>query len=189
MVKAGTKLNYETKPTYMVTVTATDPGGLSASIDVTIKVTNVDEAPEIIAGGLAISGPSGLRYAENGTDLVVATYSLAGPNADSSGRWMTLGGADAGAFMFTGGVLRFRSSPNYEAATDAGMDNVYMVTLNAMDSEYTATRNVVVTVTNVDEGEGTTTPVVGGTLLNRYDTSGNDGDRTRRNATCHRRLL
>ena len=35
----------------MVTVTATDPGGLSDSVDVTIKVTNVDEGPEIERGG------------------------------------------------------------------------------------------------------------------------------------------
>ena len=33
-------LNKEGKDTYMVTVTATDPSGLSATINVTIKVTN-----------------------------------------------------------------------------------------------------------------------------------------------------
>ena len=55
-VKTATKLDREAKPTYMVTVTATDPGGLSDSVDVTIKVTEVDEAPEIIVGGLAITG-------------------------------------------------------------------------------------------------------------------------------------
>ena len=36
-------LDYETKDTYTVTVTASDSGGLSDSIDVTITVTNVDE--------------------------------------------------------------------------------------------------------------------------------------------------
>ena len=36
-------LDYETKPTYSVRVTATDPGGLDDSIDVTITVTDVDE--------------------------------------------------------------------------------------------------------------------------------------------------
>ena len=61
------KLDYEAKNSYVVTVTATDSDGLSASIDVTITVTNVDEAPEIIAGGLAISGPSSASYAENET--------------------------------------------------------------------------------------------------------------------------
>ena len=32
----------------MVTVTARDPEGLNSSVDVTIKVTDVDEAPEIM---------------------------------------------------------------------------------------------------------------------------------------------
>ena len=46
-VGSGVKLDYETKKSYMVTVTATDPSGLSGSIDVTIKVTDMDEAPDI----------------------------------------------------------------------------------------------------------------------------------------------
>ena len=36
-------LDYETKDTYSVAVTASDSGGLSDSIDVTITVTDVDE--------------------------------------------------------------------------------------------------------------------------------------------------
>ena len=64
-VKAGTKLDYETKKkSYMVTVKATDPGDLSASIDVTIKVTNVDEAPE------EVTGDARKDYPENGTGQV-----------------------------------------------------------------------------------------------------------------------
>ena len=46
-VGSGTKLDYEGKRTYMVTVTATDPLGASSSIPVTIEVTNADEAPRI----------------------------------------------------------------------------------------------------------------------------------------------
>ena len=38
-LKTKAKLDYETKKSYMVTVTATDPDGASASIDVTIMVT------------------------------------------------------------------------------------------------------------------------------------------------------
>ena len=46
MVGMGTMLNYEAdKTTYMVTVTATDSGGLTGAIDVTINVTGVNEAP------------------------------------------------------------------------------------------------------------------------------------------------
>ena len=39
--------DYETKATYSVTVTASDSGGLSDSIDVTITVTDVEEMGEV----------------------------------------------------------------------------------------------------------------------------------------------
>ena len=71
MVGASAKLDYETKDTYMVTVTARDPEGLSSSVDVTIKVTDVDEAPEI-------SGSSSEMFPENGTGAV-ATFTADGP--------------------------------------------------------------------------------------------------------------
>ena len=47
MTKAA--LDYETKDSYSVTVTASDSGGLSDSIDVTITVTNVIEKAEVFA--------------------------------------------------------------------------------------------------------------------------------------------
>ena len=166
-VKSGVKLDYEATKSYEVTVTATDSDGLSASIDVTITVTDVDEAPKIIVGGLAITGPASANYAENGTGPV-ATYTLAGPVSDS-GRW-TLSGDDVGDFRINrDGVLTFRSSPDYENPADADMDNVYLVTLNARDSEPNiATRDVVVTVTDVDD------MVTGDALVDKYDTNNND---------------
>ena len=89
-MKTGTKLNHEAKATYMVTVTATDPGGLSDSVDVTIKVTDEDEAPEITAGGLVISGMARVDYAEDRRDAV-ATYRASGPDADMA-TWTLSGG-------------------------------------------------------------------------------------------------
>ena len=59
----------------MVTVTARDPEGLSSSVDVTINVTDVDEAPEI-------SGSSSEMYPENGTGAV-ATYTADDPEMKS----------------------------------------------------------------------------------------------------------
>ena len=64
-------LDYETKATYSVTVAASDSGGLSDSIDVTVTVTDVDE-------GFEVSGPAAVDYAENGT-AAVATYSATDP--------------------------------------------------------------------------------------------------------------
>ena len=58
-VAAGTKLDYEMKQTYMVTVMAEDSFGATASIDVTIMVTDLDEAPDV-------SGAGSIPYAENG---------------------------------------------------------------------------------------------------------------------------
>ena len=40
-------MDYETKTSYMVKVIATDSFGATASIDVTITVTAVNEGPEI----------------------------------------------------------------------------------------------------------------------------------------------
>ena len=148
-VKAGTKLDYETKSTYMVTVTATDPGGLSASIDVTINVTDVNEAPKILVGGLSISGSAPAPYAENGTGPV-ATYRAVGSNA-ASATW-ALSGADAGDLRISSsGVLSFPRSPNYEAPADADTDNVYQVTVRASDRRYNAMLAVTVRVTDVYE--------------------------------------
>ena len=148
-VKSGTKLDFETRTTYMVTITATDSFSESASIDVTITVTDVDEAPKISEGGLAITGPAGVDYAENGMGAV-ETYMATGPDADMAA-W-SLSGEDMSAFSFSNdGMLTFRSSPDYENPADMGMDNMYMVTITADDGTYMDTHDVMVRVTNEDE--------------------------------------
>ena len=154
-VGSGTELDYETKQTYMVTLTAQDSFGETASIDVTIMVTDMDEAPEIMVGGLAISGMSRVEYAEDRVD-VVGTYMATGPDADMA-TW-TLEGDDAGFFdiHIHRGVLTFNSPHNYEDPMDADMNNMYMVTIMADDGTYMDTHDVMVMVTNKEEpGEAT----------------------------------
>ena len=167
MVGAGTMLNYEMKPTYMVTVIATDSFGVSDSVDVVITVTDINEGPEIMIGGLAISGVSSVSRME-GPGTQVATYMAVGPEAAST-MW-SLSGDDAGDFNISpsGGVLTFRNSPDYENPADMDGDNVYMVTVMADDGTYTAERMVTVTVTEVDDSMVTPMPP-GDTLLERYD--------------------
>ena len=148
-VAAGTELDYETKTTYRVTLTAEDSFGASDTIMVTIMVTDVDEAPEIMLGGLAISGMSSVYYAENGMGAV-ETYMATGPDADMAA-W-SLSGEDMSAFSLSNdGVLTFRNSPDYEDPADMGMDNMYMVTITADDGTSLDTHDVMVMVTNVDE--------------------------------------
>ena len=147
-LQAQHPLDREEKASYAVTVTATDSDGNSATLPVTVTVTPIDEMPAVMVGGLAISGMSSVYYAENGTD-VVGTYRTVGPMADMAS--LTLEGDDAGDFMFSGGMLTFRSSPNYEMPMDANTDNTYMVTLKARDGTFMDTHDVMVMVTNVDE--------------------------------------
>ena len=62
MTKAA--LDYETKDTYSVTVTATDPDSASDMITVTITVTNVDEPGMVTLwaeGGCPHDGAAGWR--------------------------------------------------------------------------------------------------------------------------------
>ena len=148
-VAAGTMLNHEMKDTYMVTLMAEDSFGASDTIMVTIMVTDVDEVPEIMVGGLAISGRSSVSYAEDRRDAV-ATYTASGPDA-ASATW-SLSGDDAGDFRISsGGVLTFGSDPDYENPADMDMDNVYMVTIMAADGTYMDTHDVMVMVTNVED--------------------------------------
>ena len=143
----GTKLDYETKPTYSVTVKAADSYGESATIMVTIMVTNMDEAPPVM-------GDDTIEYMEKGT-RAVATYTATDPEG-AAVKW-SLEGDDAGDFSIMGGVLSFKKSPNFEAATgggpeDADVSNTYSVTVAATDdTNKKAMKEVTVTVTNVDE--------------------------------------
>ena len=146
------KFNHEDKEMYTVTVTATDSFGATDSIRVDIYVVDVDEAAPIMEGALVIEGGS-VEYAENGT-MTVATYTASGTTADNA-KW-TLMGDDAGDFKLeptTGksSMLKFRNSPDYENPMDSGSDNTYNVVVQATDGTYTAMKNVMVMVTNVDE--------------------------------------
>ena len=172
-VGAGTKLDFETKATYMVTVIATDSFGETASIDVTINVTDVNEGPEITRGGLAIAGPPGVSYAEDRRDAV-ATYSATGPES-ANASW-ALSGDDAADFdISSSGELTFVNAPDYENAADADGDNEYLVTVEAGDGTYTATRNVVVTVTDVEDDAPVVDDPLLDNLLAKFDTNPQNG--------------
>ena len=88
-------LDYETKASYSVTVTASDPGGLSDSIDVTITVTDVDEnvAPEFAdSEDGARSVDENTAAGENIGEPVMAT------DADDDTLTYALSGTDAASF-------------------------------------------------------------------------------------------
>ena len=132
-------LDYESKSSYTVTVTATDPSNAKDVITITITVTNVDETPVVTAG------PS-IKYAENGIGTV-ATYAATDPEGTAI-TW-SLSGVDSGPFSISSaGALTFNTPPDYEDPADADMDNVYLVTVEASDGTVTGALEVTVTVTD-----------------------------------------
>ena len=156
-VGASAMLDHETNPAYEVTVTARDPEGLSSSVDVTIMVTDVDEAPEI-------SGSSSEMFLENGTGAV-ATFTAVDPEMKSV-KWSVetdanvsddLDAADvADSALFEiseAGELTFMDEPDFEDPQGGTADNsnTYMLVVAASDGEMTAYKKVEVEVTNKEE--------------------------------------
>ena len=155
-VGAGATLDYESGTTeYKVTVSVhdgrdaygNDDDTIDDSIEVTISVTNVDEAP------VFTTAPSTVNYAENGSGQV-ANYDATDP--ESATIIWSLSGIDAVLFSIDeDGVLRFVSSPDYEAPVDRDEDNKYDVTIQASDGtgedSLKVSQDVVVTVTNDDD--------------------------------------
>ena len=147
-------LDKETKDTYTVTVTATDPSGETATVNVTIKVNNVDEGPEIMRAPDANVAP---EFASATTSRMVAENTPAGENIGSSvaandpnGDALTyaLGGTDAASFDIDSatGQLSTKAALDYETKAS------YSVTVTATDpDDETATIEVTINVTNVDE--------------------------------------
>ena len=105
-ITTAEKLDYETKSSYMVTVTATDPSLASASITVDITVTDADDPATITL----LAGNGSVEYAENGTGPVA---SLSASDQDGDETAFSLSGPDAGKFAISeDGELSFKSSPN-----------------------------------------------------------------------------
>ena len=148
----GTELDYEGRKTYEVMVMAEDSFEASASIMVTIMVTDLDEVPEV-------TGDAAVEYAENRMDPV-ATYTAVDPEMTEIISW-SLDGTDKGVFDINDGVLTFKKSPDFEMpgdvagtspSTAAADDNMYEVTVQATDStNKMGMKEVMVEVTNVEE--------------------------------------
>ena len=136
---------------YEVTVRASD-GRYYGYLEVTVAVTDVNEAPAISA-----SSKTAFNYRENGTANL---YTFKATDPERSAIEWSLSGADDDDFAITDtGVVAFAGPPDYENATDSGSDNVYEVTVQARDDALnTGTLDVVVTVTDVNEGPEITGP-------------------------------
>ncbi len=168
-LSTNTSLDFETKSSYSVTIGVRDDTSDTTdddTIDITITVTNVNEAP-VIDTTLAA-----YNFAENtAVATMVAKFDATDPDSGANLTW-TVTGADAEDFTITtdsndDGVLTFNASPNFEdpmGTPPSGMepDNTYEVTVNVSDGlDDTGTAEdpklsdanlpVVITVTDVNE--------------------------------------
>ncbi len=139
---------------YEVVVTANDGLGGTDSQTILVSVGDQNDAPAITYGG---GGPSAATsMAENGT--LVGTVTANDPDLGETLTFNIIGGADAALFTInpTTGALSFNAPPNFEAAGDAGGNNVYDVIVEVSDGTLTDTQSIAVTVTNQNEAPSIT---------------------------------
>ncbi|PLK49628.1 cadherin domain-containing protein [Uliginosibacterium sp. TH139] len=133
---------------YIVSVQVSD-GSLTDSQNITVTVTNANEAPVIGSNGGGAT--AAVSVSENTSAVTTATASDA--DAGATQTWSISGGADAAKFTINSstGVLTFIAAPDYETPTDSGANNVYDVVVQVSDGSLTDTQAIAVTVTNSNE--------------------------------------
>ncbi|RKU05536.1 hypothetical protein C6503_27085 [Candidatus Poribacteria bacterium] len=137
-------LDYEEKNSYSVTISVSDGNGGTDSIDITIYVIDINEAPTFTEGATATRA-----IAENtaaGTNIGVP---VAATDADTGDTLIySLSGADASSFRINGrtGQLQTHAALNYET------DDSYAVTVSVSDDDGESDSiDVTIRVTDVNE--------------------------------------
>ena len=154
---ASATLDYETKNSYSVTVTASD-GTNSATIAVTINVTDLNEvvtqSPPVFTEGTSATRSIDENTA-SGTNIgsaVSATDADAGTTLSYS-----LSGTDASSFGIVGSTGQLQTS----GALDYETKNSYTVTVNVTDGNLTDSITVTINITDANDApvfdDGTTT--------------------------------
>jgi hypothetical protein len=127
-------------------------GGSVGSTTVTLTITPVNDAPTITSGGGGAT--ASINVAENVSGITM----VVGADVDLPAQALTYGisgGIDQALFTIdaTTGALSFVAPRNFEVATDANGDNVYVVQVRVTDTQGGAvTQTIQVTVTDVAEG-------------------------------------
>lgn len=131
---------------YDVTIKATDAGGLSDTQTVSVKVTNVNDAPVISSRNGSFSVAVAAENAK------VATTGKAADADKDALTWSISGGVDKALFAIDAktGVVSFKSAPDYETPKDSGWDNIYDLTIKVTDEHgLSDTEALAVVVTDV----------------------------------------
>ena len=150
---------------YVVVATVTDPSGLDDSIVVVITAEDRNEDPVLrgrpeltideIDGGDATAGSPLFVGNTAEAEPTVNVYNVDDEDDRASVASWRLVGEDAGQFQLIGTVGRtlvFTTQPDYENPADADGDNVYKVTVVAIDNEGARGEfDVCIAVMNINE--------------------------------------
>ena len=169
-ITVAQKLNFESRGSpedgkYVVVATVTDPTGLSDEVVVVITAEDMNEAPvlrgrpeltinELDGGEANADNP---LFVGNTAEAAraVNVYNVDDEDDRASVASWRLEGEDAGEFQLIGTVGRtlvFTTQPNYENPADANGDNVYKVTVVAIDNNGGIGKfDVCIAVMNIDE--------------------------------------
>ena len=141
-LKTKAVLDYETKTSYTVAISASD-GTDTASITVTITVSNVNEAAPVFPEGSVTSR----TVAENTGTGVNIGDEVGATDADNDTLTYTLGGTDATSFDIerTSGQLKTRAALDYESKA------VYTVMVSASDGSLEDRVTVTINIDDVDD--------------------------------------
>ena len=149
-ITVAEKLDFESRGTpadgkYVVVVTVTDPSGLGDKIVVVITARDMNEVPvlrgrpeltiaEIDGGDEDATKP---LFVDENANPASNVYNVDDPDDRASVASWRLAGEDAGQFQLIGTVGRtlvFTTQPDYENPADADGDNVYKITVVAIDN-------------------------------------------------------
>ena len=148
---------------------AEDPW-IDDAIAVIITVEDVDEPADVsfVATG-GVTGATNTLTVDENYDDTLATFTASDPENDQTLTYTwALGGTDRLDFAITAtGVLSFVNVPDHERPADSGGNNVYDITVSALDSDGETGRiAVTVTVENVDEPADVSFVATRGVTLN-----------------------
>lgn len=151
-----------TNNTYIVTITATDLGSNVKTQELTVTITNVNEAPTITNNSSAATNT--ISQAENITTVV--TYAASDVDAGASLTFSITGGSDSADFTInsSSGVLAFLANPDFEAPADSDQNNVYIVEITVSDGSLTDLQTLTLTITNANESASLGAPSVSGSV-------------------------
>ena len=167
-ITVAQKLDFESRGTpadgkYVVVVTVTDPSGLGDNIVVVITARDMNEGPvlrgrpeltidEIDGGEANAESPD---FVGNADPASVNVYNVDDEDDRASVKSWRLEGEDKDQFQLIGTVGRtlvFTTQPDYENPADFNGDNVYKVTVVAIDNEGARGEfDVCIAVLNIDE--------------------------------------